>query len=318
MRVLTMITTLSLIVIAGILPLEGYLDHNTRRICVDTSEIYVPQPLPKDSIRFAAIGDYGIQGVGEQRVANIVADWEPDFVISLGDNNYSRGSAETIDNNIGQYFHSFIGSYNGRYGNGATTNRFYPVLGNHDWMYESGQAYFDYFSLPGNERYYTFIQGPVQFFALSSNPQEPDGNTVDSIQARWLRDQLAASTAPFQVVYMHHPPYSSGQHGSNPALQWSFQTWGTDAVLSGHDHTYERFAHDGIPYFVNGLGGQEPYKFNTLLEMGSQKQYDCNYGAMLIEANAETMTFRFITIEGIVIDTYTIYAIGASNPTGSS
>jgi hypothetical protein len=31
---------------------------------------------------------------------------------------------------------------------------------------------------------------------------------------------------------LHHAPFSSGNsHGSNPRVQWPFQTWGADVVL---------------------------------------------------------------------------------------
>lgn len=109
-----------------------------------------------------------------------------DFVITVGDNNYPSGAASTIDPNIGQHYHQFISPYRGSYGAGATTNRFFPTLGNHDW--ESLQCqngvctgpHFDSFTLPGNERYYEFEQGPVHFFALDSDPREPDGTTSTS------------------------------------------------------------------------------------------------------------------------------------------
>ena len=55
---------------------------------------------------------------------------------------------------------------------------------------------------------------------------------------------LAASTAPWKIVYMHHPPYSSSQHGSTPGMQWPFENWGASLVLTGHDHTYERILRD--------------------------------------------------------------------------
>ena len=38
---------------------------------------------------------------------------------------------------------------------------------------------------------------------------------------------------------------------------------GATAVLAGHDHDYERLIIDGLPYFVNGLGGGGIYQFTT-------------------------------------------------------
>ncbi|MCH7761181.1 metallophosphoesterase, partial [candidate division TA06 bacterium] len=87
---------------------------------------------------FAIIGDYGSEGTNEEDVANLVKSWNPDFVITAGDNNYSDGEASTIDPNIGQYYHEFIYPYLGSYGPGATTNRFFPTLGNHDVRTDNG------------------------------------------------------------------------------------------------------------------------------------------------------------------------------------
>ena len=92
--------------------------------------------------------------------------------------------------------------------------------------------------------------------------------TADSVQAQWLQERMTASTAPWQVVYFHHPPYSSDgnthlatasdsstyrSYGSRPDLQWPFAEWGADAVLTAHSHFYERLEADGVMYFINGL-----------------------------------------------------------------
>ncbi len=85
-------------------------------------------------------------------MAVLIKNWDPDLIITTGDNNYPDGAADTIDENIGQYFHEFIAPYKGSYGEGAQENRFFPSLGNHDWHSPDAQPYLDYFTLPGNER----------------------------------------------------------------------------------------------------------------------------------------------------------------------
>ena len=266
------------------------------------------------SIRFAVIGDYGVvwsSVLGD--LAEMIKSWEPDFVTTVGDNNYPYGAATTIDLNIGQFYQEFIYPYRGDFGPGAESNRFWPALGNHDWnaIGCSGSRcrgpYFDYFTLPNNERYYDFVQGAVHFFMLDSDRNEPDGITAGSKQAIWLQERLAASTAPWKLVYLHHPPYSSGRHGSHIYLQWPYHEWGADAVLAGHDHMYERISQDDIPYFVNGAGGAVLYQFQTPIA-GSQVRYNDNHGAMLVEANRDMITFQFINRSGELIDSYTIEA----------
>jgi tartrate-resistant acid phosphatase type 5 len=262
-----------------------------------------------DTVRFAVIGDYGAHSRAEQDVANLVTSWQPDLIITTGDNNYGNGTAGTIDLNIGQFYSAFIYPYYGRYttSNPSPVNRFFPTLGNHDWHTGNAQPYIDYLTLPGNERYYDFVWGPVQFFALDSDRHEPDGITSDSAQAAWLKDRLAASTATWKVVYLHHPPFSSGPHGSTPALQWPYAEWGASAVLAGHDHTYERIMKDGLPYFVNGLGGGSRYSFQEAVA-GSQVRYRADYGAMLVEATCRTITFQFYTRQGDLVDVFVLHA----------
>jgi tartrate-resistant acid phosphatase type 5 len=262
-------------------------------------------PSQSSTVRFAVIGDYGSAGQPEQDVSTLVKSWNPDFMITTGDNNYPDGAAWTIDQNIGQYYHDFIYPYLGSYGAGATENRFFPSLGNHDWVTSGAQPYLDYFTLPGNERYYEFSWGPLDLFAIDSDVSEPDGTSSTSTQAAWLQSRLAASTAPWKLVYMHHPPYSSGPHGSTARMQWPYGSWGADAVMAGHDHLYERLTVEDLPYFVVGLGGCSIYSFGSPVP-GSQVRYNADYGAMLVEATVQQLAFRFYSRAGTLIDTYDI------------
>jgi hypothetical protein len=257
--------------------------------------------------RFAVIGDYGDAGQPEADVSNLVKSWAVDFIITTGDNNYPSGEAATIDQNIGQYYHEFIYPYVGVYGPGADENRFFPSLGNHDWVTTNAQPYLDYFTLPGNERYYDFVRGPVHLLAIDSDEHEPDGRSSASLQANWLQSRLADSPAVWRVVYMHHPPYSSSSvHGSEAVMQWPYAAWGATAVLAGHDHTYERLIVDGLPYFVNGLGGRQSiYPFGPPIA-GSVFRYNDNYGAMLVTAGEACINFSFYARSGLLIDSFAI------------
>ncbi len=263
-------------------------------------------------ITFAVIGDYGMAGPNEQGVADLVNGWAPDFVLTVGDNNYPDGAQSTIDQNIGQYYQGFIYPYNGSYGGGSSVegNRFFPSLGNHDTATGGGKAHLNYFTLPGNERYYDFVRGPVHFFAINSNLSETDGRSSGSKQALWLKTRLAQSTATWKIVYFHHPPYSSGNHGSTAIMQWPFQAWGATAVLAGHDHHYERIMKDGFPYMVNGLGGKSRYGLQAAVP-GSMIRYNANDGAQLVVADDTTLTFKFIAKDGTIVDTYKLMAASA-------
>lgn len=276
-------------------------------------EPYVPDPArateitfhgpESTSVTFAVIGDYGDDSEAEARVAGLVNSLAPHLIITTGDNNYPAGNAETIDRNIGKHYSSYIYPYKGSYGGGSTDiNRFFPSLGNHDWL---PYAHLEYLELPGNERYYDFTWGPVHFFALDTNTGEPDGISEDSGQARWLRKKLATSDLSFKFVYGHHPPYSSGKHGSFAELRWPYKEWGADTFLAGHDHTYERLTVDGMPYFVVGLGGRSIHPFGSILDE-SVFRYNADYGALLVTVEAGRALFRFYNIKGSLVDEFEI------------
>jgi len=280
--------------------------HEPPTLAAPTPEVSL---TPEEPIRFAVIGDYGSAGPDALAVAELVKSWEVEFIVTVGDNNYPNGEAETIDENIGQYYHDYIGGYLGEFGQGSPELRFFPSIGNHDWNARAGfEPYLAYFSLPGNERYYEVVRGAVHLFILNSDTNEPDGVGRSSVQAGWLRQALANSSADWQVVVMHHPPYSSGRHTSTEWMQWPFAEWGADVVLAGHDHLYERLEVDGIPHITNGLGGSPAIYDFSLIVKESLVRYNDTYGAMLVEATNDWVRFDFINIEGELIDTLMLAA----------
>lgn len=289
-------------------------------------------PRSDSTISFAVIGDYGsdARGLGsdEGSVANMVKSWDPDIIISLGDNNYPKGASKTIVQNISKYYCDYIynpGALPQSCSGPATTqkkNLFFPALGNHDWCAADAKPYTEYFTqLPGNRRYYDFVVGSVHFFALDSqskkactckNPHcsEPDGADKNSKQAKWLKNKLKESRSAWKIVYFHHPPYACKQ--PSEWMRWPFQSWGAHAVLSGHKHLYERgwLSHaKDFPYFVNGVGGAklsacsakeirqtQSTAFEEIIISGY-------YGAMRVEASADLMKFMFHrAMDGKVMD----------------
>jgi tartrate-resistant acid phosphatase type 5 len=269
-------------------------------------------------VHFAMIGDFGLSSQPELDVANMVKSWNPDFIVTDGDNNYPSGAASTIDQNIGQYYHDYIFNYHGTFGPGSATQRFWPVLGNHDWGNKipnpnGANPYLNYFTLPGNERYYDFVQGPVHFFMLDSYGDEPDGITSTSIQAQWLQAGLAAATEPYKIVVLHHPPYSSGTHGSLVALQWPFAQWGATVDVAGHDHDYERLLEGGLTYLVNGVGGNDLDVLSRHIA-GSQAQFGSDFGALLVDADDQRLQFQFYSRLGQLIDTYVYNFVPDATP----
>ena len=237
---------------------------------------------PVQPVTIAIIGDYGYIGPEAEAVSKLVKLWTPDAIVTTGDNLYGTGKYADV-----------VGHYYGNY-------TMFPSMGNHDWDNGNYRYYMNYFGFP---RYYDVVQGPIHFFILDSDPREPNGVTVNSIQAHWLYEQLIKSDATWKIVILHHPPYSSDSvHGSMSHVQWPYAEWGADIIISGHSHTYERIEYDGIVYIVNGLGGNpKTYNFGLPLE-GSVIRITDTWGAQRITATSTTLCLKFITIDNIVRD----------------
>ncbi len=189
-------------------------------------------------------GDIGAGDEGEMEVARAMAKWAESrrvlALLLLGDNIYPDGNPARFAAAIARPLRPLL----------AAGVRIYPVLGNHDVLYDGGAGELGLFGLARS--YYSFEIGSVTYFAL-------DSTAFGQEQAAWLRKALAEAETPWKAVYLHHPLYSSGLHGPDLALRAALvpllKEGGVQLVLSGHDHDYERTqAIDGVVYVVSGGG----------------------------------------------------------------
>lgn len=299
------------------------------RCQVDHTVNYCHSPtISSPNLTFAFVADYGCKDGSYNRsgygtyysqvegVANMVKSWSPDFILSAGDDTYgdqtTRGCATTLAANVGTYYSSYIGP-------NASTNRFYPTPGNHDYTSPGGiSAWESYFYNPtspinnsGNERYYKFTKGTtsggdplIEFFAVNSYKDEPDGIDVNSTQATWLKNNLASSTAKYKIVYTHYPPYASLNSDQTDTTyttmrEWPFKEWGADLVLSGDQHFYERNDYKGLTYVVCGVGGYPVLKYispTSQIVAGNRERLEDEFGALKIDATEDVMRIQFHTV----------------------
>jgi hypothetical protein len=154
----------------------------------------------------------------------------------------------------------------------------YAVLGNHD---RASALYFQFFALPGNERYYSFDRGAAHFVVLdspglyppqSNQPTTPEENArfAESReqywqrQMEWLKEDLAASRgAKYCFVFFHYPVYclKASRVASTDQLRARFgtvfQDYHVTAVFNGHDHHYHREIVGGVQFVDGGVAGGE-------------------------------------------------------------
>lgn len=241
----------------------------------DANNYFKTAPLTgsDQKIRVLAMGDMGTNSSKQVNVLNAYKTFNgnnyTDLWLLLGDNAYANGTDAEFQSN---FFNVYQGSI-------SKNHVLWPATGNHEYANSSARqadhaiAYYDLFSLPkaaeaggiasNNEAYYSYNYGNTHFISLDSYGWGT-GNTrlYDTLgpQAVWLKQDLAANTQAWTVVYMHHPPYSKGGHNSDTDTELTkirnnivriLERYKVDLVLCGHSHCYER------SYLINGHYGTE-------------------------------------------------------------
>lgn len=206
--------------------------------------------LPRDAqpwLRVALVGDVGDGSGREYRTAAAIEaqskDDRYDILMLLGDNVYPAGDVTRIEATVYEPFAPLL--------DGGT--ELFAVLGNHDVKSDSGDAQLRALGMPG--RWYAVERGDLLGIALdTTRPDDPE-------QLAWLEETLATSDATWKLVGLHHPPYSSGFHGSHEELRDTFvplfERYGVQVVFSGHEHDYQRSDPiDGVTYIVTGAASR--------------------------------------------------------------
>jgi hypothetical protein len=231
----------------------------------------------------------------QQIPADLVTAMNPDAVLPLGDNQYPNGS-------LARYQAGYDKTW------GKFKNITYPIPGNHEYGTSGAKGYFDYFGAAAGDRekgYYSYDLGGWHMVALNSECDRIGGCGGGSPQEQWLRADLAAHPSQCTLAYLHRPRFSSGAHGSDPsydALWRALYDAGTDIVLSGHDHDYERTAPlkpdgtvdeaKGIREFVVGTGGDSHYKLHTTIN-GSERRIENVYGVLQLTLRPDGYDWGF-------------------------
>jgi len=268
------------------------------------------QPLPS----FAVIGDYGTGNSAAWEVAKMVHAWDPEYVVTTGDNWYHSPDWNTLHNRLCSPWHEWMteeqcSGYSHRSGEQPL---FLPAMGNHEWY--SPEPYFHTFrSFPRNGRYYDVRKSPVHFFLLDSDESEYDGTWVGSRQHEWFLQAVALSDEPYKIVVFHHPAVCTVTERINYNMQWSFHELGITAVLNGHMHGYERLLKNGTYYMVNGAGGCCPKGFDgyeidihSQVIHGYEKAGNDVYGAQRVLLHKNRIEFQFWSVSGCMVDSLSV------------
>jgi hypothetical protein len=230
-------------------------------------------------------------------------------VLALGDNQYYCGGLS-----------AFQQAYDPSWGRVKPIT--HPSVGNHEYLTSGGTGcdasntgaagYWDYFGSAAGARgqgWYSFDVGGWHLIALNSNCGDAGGCSSTSPQGQWLRADLAAHPTSCTLAYWHIPLFSSGgRASSNSRSFWdALYAAGADLVLTGHDHTYERFAPQtpagapdssrGIREFVVGTGGANHTALATTAA-NSEVRDDTTYGVLKLTLHANSYDWTFVPETG--------------------
>ena len=302
---------------------------------------------------FAVIGDYGTGTIVEARVAEMVRQWNPDFVVTVGDNNYGPLSPNPEDFDLPvTYWTRFVGAFygqfiqrrgDGRYGEQtAVSQRFFPAVGNHDSLdgEEGGgfpttggnggtiRGYLAYFhENPGGAARLPVDRGAmhttdVSYYAVRRGPVDIFVLDSDAIhkpglidaQKSWLAGSVGSSDAQWKIAVFHQPPYTSSFRGGALWMRWG-ELRLLDAILCGHDHFYERLEldGDGPPMLIAGAGGQGLYAARDPV---SESRFLNNtlHGGLFVRATDDGMTFEFRGLPAFAGDEQLVESFSLGKP----
>lgn len=233
---------------------------------------------------------------GAELTARIL-DTTRGVVFTAGDNVYETGTPR-----------EWAACYEPTWGRHKARTR--PATGNHDWYSDSLKTYYEYWGNragPPGLGYYSYNVGPWHVVVINVMIAHGKG----SPQEEWLRSDLAAHPTRCTFAYWHYPRFSSAseQH-SDPGMTAIWQALydaGADVVVSGHSHTYERFAPQtalgvldttrGIREFVVGTGGASLLPFDTV-QANSEVRDNSTFGVIKFALYPDRYDWKFIPVSG--------------------
>lgn len=268
------------------------------------------------ALPFLVVGDWGNPSGAAQRavaasMGRVADDISSAFVISTGDNFYSRGVRSVTDP---QWQDTFENVYSAQ----SLQTPWYAILGNHDYG-GSPEAEIAYTGVSGRwrmpARYWRQdialpSRSQVSFFFLDTTPitrlsglrnNVPGFGAGAHSQLQWLERELAGCASPWKIVVGHHPILSSGNHGPSPEVaervQPLLERYRVQAYFNGHDHDLEHLHANGVDYICSG-SGSEARQVHAIQE--SQFAY-AGTGFAACELSEGALTLNFHDGQGAIV-----------------
>ncbi len=245
----------------------------------------------------------------------ILADPSVTTVAALGDVQYECGGLA-----------AFNASYDPSWGRFKSITK--PAVGNHEYLPASttppgtacdptgtAAGYFSYFGAAAGDPtkgYYSYDLGTWHVIVLNTTCSQAGGCGANSPQETWLRADLAAHPVACTLAYFHIPLWSSGGRAAENARVFTRDLYaaGAEVVLTGHDHTYERFAPQdgesvatplGVRGFVVGTGGANHTTIASVAP-NSEVRDSTSYGFLKLTLRPGSYAWQFVPVGGSFTD----------------
>ena len=263
-----------------------------------------------EAFSFCVIGDTQRNPTVTAKIAKLMWDRRPHFVLHMGD-------VVDAGPDKGQWVNDLFGPCRELFARVPV----YPCIGNHEKNHEH---YYRYFSLPDKEYFYTFRYGNAAFFSLDTN--KPVGPGTEQFQ--WLDRTLGKEPATWKVCYHHHPCYSSDsddygntwkgtsrrQDKNAAQLVPVYEKHDADLALNGHIHLYERTwpvragkvdLKRGVTYLTSGGGGGPLEEFEPTPAF-FKSQGRVNYHYCYVTVSGGLMEWRVFDVDDRLFDQFTV------------
>ena len=249
---------------------------------------------PENSLKVA----HGIAARAAQQVDPVVGTWLlGDLIEDRGGMGYERAKLECLATPLRPVTDLGI--------------PLFGILGNHD--YEVGSALRmvdDPLLNMGGMNHYKRVIGDnlVSVFVVDSETlrRQPE-------QVVWLHDAVATDKSRWRVLMMHHPPVGSDLfHGGNKFCLGAtadaiYGTPGIDAVITGHNHFYERRNPIGNTTFITAGSGSRKPKRDLPPDAGRAAGLAGANVFLEMAVDEDDLSFRAFTRDGVEVDSFQIH-----------
>jgi predicted phosphodiesterase len=238
-------------------------------------------------VRFIILGDYGVGGEDQYAVARVSAAQGPAFTVSTGDNVYLAAAPVLFDQTIFRPMRPLLAQ-----------GPLLGVVGDHDTLWQGGRPLAEVLGWPGDGDRSVQRYGRMAFITL--------GVEGDASDLPFLRSALARTRDAAARWVLIHRPVEAG----NPVLPVIRQA-GAAAVLSGHNHRYERRVVDGVLCLTVGTGGAPRSDGDEFTPESADATVSiAEFGSLRADYAAGSVDYAFIDAGGQVLDRFRTPAAG--------